>query len=181
LIDAPNKVLLVDGFNVLRSSARYDHLIEEMPDHTHGVYNRAREALLGDVAGFAGSNYIPIVVFDGGGNIRSTGEKSDIGGVQVVFSAAGKSADSVIEQMAYDYESQGFEVLVVTSDVTVQWTVLKSARVTRLSAVGFGDEVARLIKDGRRAQEQSTTQKTTLGARLDPKTAAALSRLARGE
>ena len=179
--DAPNKVLLVDGFNVLRSSGRYDHLIEEMPDHKHDVYNRAREALLGDVAGFAGSSYRPIVVFDGGGNAGSTGKSSAVGGVTVVFSAAGKSAYSAIEQMARDYESQGFEVLVVTSDATVQWTVLKSTRVTRLSAAGFGDEVARLIKDGRRTQEQAASQKTTLGARLAPDTAAALSRLARGE
>ncbi|MDR2106166.1 MAG: NYN domain-containing protein [Coriobacteriales bacterium] len=173
------KLLLVDGYNVLRSSDLYSHLTREMPDHTHDAFNRARQALLGDVATFAGREYEATVVFDGGGNPLSTGEPRDVAGVCVIFSPAGTTADSVIEGLARTAVEQGREVLVVTSDAATQWTVLRK-RVTRMSAAGFADEMRRIRQEVTETAEQQVG-KTTLAQRLDARTRETLERLARGE
>ena len=48
-----NKLLIVDGYNVLRSGQRYVHMRRE-EDYTHETFNKVREALISDVAAFAG-------------------------------------------------------------------------------------------------------------------------------
>ena len=49
-----NKLLIVDGYNVLRSGQRYVHMRRE-EDYTHETFNKVREALISDVAAFAGA------------------------------------------------------------------------------------------------------------------------------
>ena len=46
------KLLIVDGYNVLRSGSRYRHLRDAgpNPDYADDAFNRAREALVNDVA-----------------------------------------------------------------------------------------------------------------------------------
>jgi predicted RNA-binding protein with PIN domain len=173
------KVLLVDGYNVLRSSVFYSHLTEGMPDHTHDAFNLARQTLLTDVATFAGREYEATVVFDGGGNPLSTGEPRIVAGIRVIFSPAGVSADSVIEELAHAAVGQGREVLVVTSDAATQWTVLRG-RVTRMSAAGFAGEIRSVRQELTEVVEQQMS-KRTLAQRLDPRTRETLERLARGE
>lgn len=46
-----NKLLIVDGYNVLRSGQRYVHMRRE-EDYTHETFNKVREALISDVAAF---------------------------------------------------------------------------------------------------------------------------------
>ena len=172
------KTLLVDGYNVLRSSGYYAHLTDAMPDHTHDAFNTARQALIADVATFAGREYDATLVFDGGGNPSSTGEPQSVAGIKVIFSAAGVSADSVIEGLAHKAVDQGREVLVVTSDAATQWTILRG-RLTRMSAVDFTEEMHGIKQEVVEAAEQQAN-KRTLGERLDSKTREALERLARG-
>ncbi|MDR1183890.1 MAG: NYN domain-containing protein [Coriobacteriales bacterium] len=172
------KVLLVDGYNVLRSSGAYSHLTEGMPDHTHDAFNLARQTLVTDVATFAGREYEATVVFDGGGNPQSSGEPREVAGIHVIFSAAGTSADSVIEGLAREAVERGREVLVVTSDAATQWTVLRG-KVTRMSAAGFMDEMRGIHREVVEAADAQAT-KRTLADRLDPTTRVALERLARG-
>ena len=171
------KTLLVDGYNVLRSSDAYAHLTEAMPDHTHDAFNTARQALIADVATFAGHDYQATVVFDGAGNPGSTGEPSLEAGITVVFSPAGISADSIIEKLAHRAVEQGNEVVVVTSDATMQWTILRG-KVTRMSAAGFASEMQGIQREVKEAAERQMN-KRTLGDRLDSKTREALERLAR--
>ena len=117
------KILIVDGYNVLRSGSRYRSM-RHAPDYTFEKYNQVREALISDVAAFAGSEYRSVtVVFDGGDNPESAGKTQRIGVVKVVFSPYGSSADKVIERLAHDAREKNFEVLVVTSDATIQDTV----------------------------------------------------------
>ncbi|GHT78218.1 ribonuclease [Actinomycetota bacterium] len=184
---APNtkKVLLVDGYNVLRAGTRYSHLISaEKPDHSSDAFNAGREALLGDIAAFAGREYQATVVFDAAGNPKSRGEPQSFGGINVVFSPSGTSADSVIEAMAREAAAQNKEVLVVSSDANVQWTVM-GRQVQRMSAAGFcneleaeSQELTELITPGSPGVNTPAT-KNTLADRLDPKTRAALEQLAR--
>ena len=68
-----NKLLIVDGYNVLRSGQRYVHMRRE-EDYTHETFNKVREALISDVAAFAGTEYKAIIVFDGADNPESAGK-----------------------------------------------------------------------------------------------------------
>jgi predicted RNA-binding protein with PIN domain len=173
------KVLLVDGYNVLRSSGAYAHLAEGMPDHTHDAFNLARQALVTDVATFAGREYEATVVFDGGGNPQSTGEPRQVAGIRVIFSPTGVSADSVIEELARAAVERKSEVLVVTSDAATQWTVLR-AKVMRMSAVGFVDEMRGIRQELDEAADAQAS-KRTLAERIDPATREILERMARGQ
>ncbi|MDR3053610.1 MAG: NYN domain-containing protein [Coriobacteriales bacterium] len=171
------KVLLVDGYNVLRSGELYAFI--DADDHTHDAFNIARQTLVTDVATFAKGSYQATIVFDGASNPESTGAVRDVAGVDVVFSPAGKDADSVIEKLAQDAARAGHEVVVVTSDAHTQWTVFRD-RVTRMSAAGFCGEMRAIHRELAESNPQPIV-KTTLAARLDSQTRAALEQWARGK
>jgi predicted RNA-binding protein with PIN domain len=173
------RILLVDGYNVLRSSGAYSYLTERGPDYTDDAFNAAREALVGDVATFAGREFEATVVFDGGGNPYSTGEPQMISGVRVLFSQAGVTADSVIEKLARSAVAKGSEVLVVTSDAATQWTVL-GKKVTRMSAMGFTREVQSVQRSGDEVARAQAGRRT-LAERLDGGVRESLERMARGQ
>ncbi len=172
------KTLLVDGYNVLRSSGYYSHLTKAVPDHTDDAFNAGREALIADVATYAGREYEATIVFDGGGNPTSTGEAEKIAGINVIFSPTGVSADSVIEELASKAAAKGREVLVVTSDAATQWTVL-GGNVTRMSAAGFALEMQVVEQEVMEASEKQVS-KRTLGDRLSPDVRAAMERIVKG-
>ena len=134
-----DKVLIVDGYNVLRSGSRYKALTGD--DFTDDAFNRKREALLNDVANYAGREYEAVVVFDGGANVYSGGETEQFGGVKIIFSPAGSSADKVIERLAHNAREREREALVISSDASIQETVFGGG-VTRMSAEGFCRELA---------------------------------------
>ena len=132
-------LLIVDGYNVLRSGSRYARITQ--PDYTDDTFNTAREALINDVIDYAGRHTRAVIVFDGTFNEYSRGEVERIGGIQIMFSPAGQSADRVIEKLAYDARERNIDTLVVTSDATVQDTVFGGV-VARMSAEGFCREMA---------------------------------------
>ena len=134
-----DKLLIVDGYNVLRSGSRYKDMAGA--DYTDDAFNRKREALLNDVVTFAGNEYEAIVVFDGGANVYSDGEMETFGGVKITFSPAGSSADRVIEKLARNAREKLRETLVVSSDAAIQDTVFGTC-VARMSAEGFCRELA---------------------------------------
>ena len=111
------KLLIVDGYNVLRSGSRYKRI--KSPDYTDDTFNAARERLINDVVNFAGREWRAIIVFDGAQNEFSRGEVEKVGGVQIMFSPSGQSADKVIEKLAHDARERMIETLVVTSDATI--------------------------------------------------------------
>lgn len=168
-----NRVLIVDGFNVLRSGSRYKNISLSMPDYDHDWLNRARETLINDVVHYAGNEWDATVVFDGGGNAESTGEAKLVGGVKVVFSPAGSSADRIIEKLSHEARQRGFEVLVVTSDATVQDTVF-GLGVDRMSAEGFSIEIDRYYHEAVLDETPKPAQKRTVQDRIDSETLAKL-------
>ena len=149
------KLLIVDGYNVLRSGSRYRTLTD--PDYTDDAFNRARETLINDVINYAGREWHAIIVFDGGRNQFSTGETESIGGVRIMFSPAGSSADKVIEKLAHDARERMIETLVVSSDATIQDTV-------------FGLYYA----DAKLDETPKVAKKNTVASRIDPATLAKL-------
>ena len=173
--------MLVDGYNVIRAGSRYLHLAEQTPDHSQDAFNAAREALLSDVASFAGREYKATVVFDGAGNPSSAGERKTFGTVEYLFSPHRVSADTVIEELAHKAVQKGKEVLVVTSDATLQWTVF-GHKVVRMSAAGFCEEMQAIRQslDEISCQDSNfIARKTTLGERIDAEVAAKLEELTR--
>lgn len=171
MADRRDRILLVDGNNVIRAHRRYSSQT--------GDFSTVRSALVADVAAFAQGEYRATVVFDGVGVSGKVGEVERHAGIDVIFSGAGTEADSIIERLAREARQSGERVTVVTSDATTQWTVLGEG-VTRMSAVGFVDELAVTDRSwGERTQ--TSPGKLTLGDRLDPETYERLSRFARGE
>ena len=159
------KLLIIDGYNVLRSGNRYQGVSD--PDYTDDAFNRARERLINDTVNFAGRDWSAIIVFDGARNEFSRGEVETIGGVQVMFSPVGQSADKVIEKLAHDARERQRETLVVTSDGCIQDTVFGGG-VDRMSANAFCWEIAALQAEGELDSSPEVSQKNTLAQRLSP-------------
>ncbi|WP_080799190.1 NYN domain-containing protein [Arabiibacter massiliensis] len=171
------KLLLVDGYNVLRSGSRYRVAPEE--DYTDDTFNAAREMLINDVVNYAGRDFRAIIVFDGARNAFSNGEAEKVGGVSIVFSPAGQSADKVIEKLAHDARERQVETLVVTSDATIQDTTFGFG-VDRMSADGFSREVDRCYEEARLDDTPKAAVKNTVADRIDAATLAALKALRDG-
>ena len=97
----------------------------------------------------------------------------------VIFSRHGIDADSVIEKLSRTAREAGEDVVVVTSDAQMQWTVL-GGRVARMSADEFGGEIK--AEDAEwREHAPSGSSKGRLEDRLDAATRDRLSRWARGQ
>ncbi|MCL2818821.1 MAG: NYN domain-containing protein [Actinomycetia bacterium] len=126
--------MIIDGYNVIRQTAPYHALAER------GDLDQARDALIGDVAALATKNTKVTVVFDGTNNPNSVGEPVNQLGVTVIFSAHGRSADSVVEKLSHQMRDRGDSVEVITSDATIQWTVM-SGNVMRKSSREFAGEL----------------------------------------
>ena len=171
------RMLIVDGYNVLRSGRRYKSIAG--PDYTDDSFNTARERLINDVVNFAGNTWEAYVVYDGGGNEYSEGAVESVGRVKMMFSPAGSSADKVIERLAHEGRTRGLEVMVVTSDATIQDTVFGGG-VDRMSANGFSREIEMLEEDVREDEAPKVARKMTLGERIDADTLAILKALRDG-
>lgn len=168
-------LLVVDGYNVMRASARYDLLIDKTTDPKHfdtDPFDRARERVIADVAAYAQKKYECYLVFDGANNLSDIPRETKSAGIHVVYSRAGETADDVIERLVYLAHQQDREVVLVTSDMTIRQTV--ASGVATLSAqllVGelhVGDEA----RDA--CASVPTTSKMTLEERISPEARAKL-------
>ena len=159
------KILIVDGYNVLRSGSRYKQIAG--PDYTDDTFNNARETLINDVVSFAGHEWGAVIVFDGARNKFSTGNAESVGGVRIMFSPSGQSADKVIEKLAHDARERGVEALVVTSDATIQDTVFGGG-VDRMSANDFSWEMNNLLVENELDATPHISKKNTVADRIDP-------------
>lgn len=131
-------LLIIDGYNVLRSGSNYKLMFQD--DHTHEVFNTARDRLINDATSFSDNQTTVILVFDGAKNKESIGASQKVGNVEVIFSAAGQSADKVIEKLAREARSKYKDITVVSSDAAIQETVFAD-NVSRMSANDFSWEV----------------------------------------
>jgi predicted RNA-binding protein with PIN domain len=163
--------VIVDGYNVIHATSRYREVAER-------DIEAAREVLIADVAAYAQGEVTATIVFDGAANPRSDGQAHSVAGVEVVFSAYRKDADTVVEDLAGTHRRAGEEVLVVTSDAQTQWVVMGqgATRMSSAELVGNLDEM-----DGEMGEHASAgSGKATIEERIDEATRRRLRRWAEG-
>ena len=174
------ELLVVDGYNVIFSTPRYQALVDEGPSGPtrlgNDVHARSREALIADVAAFAAGQYRAVIVFDGGGNRNPERPSLSTGGVQLIFSAPGEEADEVIERLAVESRLRDEAVTVISSDTTIQATI-GGVPITRLSSDILVREAYDLDREREQIEFDNTRQRMTIGDRLDPATRAKLNAL----
>jgi predicted RNA-binding protein with PIN domain len=163
--------LIIDGYNVLRSAARYAAFgVDDLDE--------ARERLIADLGSRVVEGQSVTVVFDGAGNPGSDGIPRISGGVTVIFSPHGVEADAVIESLAAEARINGDETLIVTSDTATRWTAVGGA-VTVLRSSTFGDELTEDEADWRE-HAAPDRRRSTVDQRLDSVTKARMMRMRRG-
>ena len=165
------RALIVDGYNVIRSTPPYSFLAEDDLD-------AARAALVSDVSAFSAGEWRATVVFDGHNNRASDGSSHHVAGVTVIFSRFGMDADTVIESLARAARERGEETTVVTSDAETQWAVLGGS-IARMSSAEFSGE----LRDGSREWAEHAPAGSLAGRledRIEADTKLRLWRWARG-
>lgn len=159
------KLLIVDGYNAIRSGSRYQSI--NLPDFTDDYFNVARQRLLNDVIDYAGRGMEAIIVYDAADRKGDASKTETVGGVRVMFSALGQTADHLIEKLAHDARERGVETLVVTSDATIQDTVFGGG-VDRMSAEGFCQELGSMADDRKEKDAVAVSRKNTVADRVSP-------------
>lgn len=175
-------LLVVDGYNAIYASDAYEALIDdanaEGPSSkaariSHDPFDRAREALLAEVASFAAGSFEPVIVYDGARNLSGDRPERLIGGVRVIFSRAGRSADSVIEAIVTEARDAGRPVTLVTSDNTIRSTVA-GVPVSLMSSRLLVREVAAIQEERESDERLAGSARMTLEDRLSPQSRARL-------
>ena len=183
-------LLVVDGYNVIHGNTRYQVLIDEhagagaladvahlsRDPYGHDPYERAREALVADVAAYAQHSYDPVIVYDGAGNLNPDRPNRPVAGVEVVFSRTGESADTVIERLVTRARRENRDVLLVTSDNTIRFTV-GGVPVTTVSSQLLATNIEVVDRDVHESRDERTHARMTLKDRIDPATRAKLDAL----
>lgn len=170
-------LLVVDGYNVIFKSDRY---LARMDTTAPGdPFEQSRELLIGDVAAYAKGSYEPVVVFDAAGNVSPERPNLSRAGVRVIFSAAGESADTVIERLVTEEREAPRAVTVVTSDRTIRATV-GGIPVTRISSDVLVADVDALAVEYAQANAERQHQRMTLEDRLPADQRAKLWKLLHG-
>ena len=106
--------LIVDGHSIIFAWPELRRLHERRT-------SLAREALIKKLRDYQDWTGVrTVVVFDGKGSKVS--QSSDPGEIQIFYSRAGQTADSVVERLVAKYASQ-FRVTVATSDYVEEVTV----------------------------------------------------------
>lgn len=184
-------LLVVDGYNVIYGTPRYEALIDEhagagaladvahlsRDPYGHDPFDRVREVLISDVAAYAQGSYDPVIVFDAANNLSDERPNWDRAGVHVVFSRTGESADTVIERLVTSARHAEREVLLVTSDNTIRFTV-GGVPVTTVSSRLLAANIDAVNESVEQARgERGGGNHMALGDRLDPETREKLNRM----
>ena len=157
-----HELLVVDGYNVIFGTPRYEQLIDRPSPRQldHDPFDRARELL----------------VFDAAGNVNPDHPELRRAGVRMIFSPTGVTADTVIEKLVTDCRHEMRAVTVVTSDNAIRATV-GGIPVTRISSSMLAHEIDVLDDDREQARADRSPGRLTVEDLLDAETVAKLNRL----
>lgn len=137
------RTIIVDGYNVIHACDRYKQL------RKHGA--KATEKLVLDLINLAGGlGAFITVVFDG----RGSGSEDQIGGVKVIYSGDGVSADSLIEALVFGLSGEE-DVAVCTADLEQQRVVGRHG-IRRITP----RELEQMMAEERREWQDALDRKT---------------------
>lgn len=180
-------LLVVDGYNVIHGTMPYQAMIDEhagagaladvaslsRDPYGHDPFDAAREALVSDVAAYAQGTYDAVIVFDAAGNLSDARPNFSRAGVRMVFSATGESADTVIERLVTKAREDMRDVLLVTSDNTIRFTV-GGIPVTTVSSQLLATNMEAVRRDVRTLRDERAHMRMTVEDRLTPEARAKL-------
>ena len=183
-------LLVVDGYNVIYGTMPYKSLIDEhagagaladvahlsRDPYGHDPFERARESLITDVAAYAQGSYEPVIVFDAAGNLSDERPNFSRAGVRVVFSRTGESGDAVIERLVTGARKRDRDVLLVTSDNTIRFTV-GGIPVTTVSSQLLASNIEITNREVESARQERSYSRMTLADRLSPEQREKLNKL----
>ncbi len=128
--------LLIDGYNIIFA---WKELKELAGDNLQA----ARDALIEKVANYQGYRQINIIlVFDAYKVQNNAGEVVKYNGIDIVYTKEAETADTYIERVTHEIGKK-YRVTVATSDHHEQCIIWGNG-ATRLSAVGFIEEISRI-------------------------------------
>ena len=153
--------LLVDGYNVLNSWQEFKQLRVENLEH-------ARELLLAKTSEYGAFKGLNVVLVFDATDAQGMAHEERRGGICVVFTSEGETADTWIEKKTYELVQAGERVFVVTSDYAQQIFVL-GAGAYRISAREFREEYqsARKKIQERGRKEMEGKARSEVGSRLN--------------
>ena len=163
---------IIDGYNVIHAWPELSTLV--------GDLSEARDRLIQIMTEYgAYENYDIIVVFDALYTADEAHEEKRGSHVTILFTAAGETADSCIERLAYELVRARREVHVVTSDGAEQ-SVILGAGAYRLPPGEFRKRVRRVKEKLRRDYLEAPIFPLTrneIRSHIDKETAEKLDRL----
>lgn len=166
-------LLIVDGYNIINAWPELIKLKNESFEH-------ARDKLLDILADFYGSTQCPIiVVFDAYMVKKGTGYKVSSGGLEVIFTSEGETADSCIERLVSQLPRET-RVIVATSDWAQQRLVMGQGAL-RLSARELLNRVNEVRKQNSFKMNSLRKNGTTLDDAINPDLKETLEKWRRGK
>lgn len=135
-------IIIIDGYNVLRTAERYAQLAGQAPnfkDWTDEAWNAAREALLNDVFQIIDKSDQAFIVYDAAKRISSVTHDpidSKIKNVEIIFTKHDETADTRIQKLSHSFRERGMEVQIVSSDLGIQDATM-NMHVARTSSREF--------------------------------------------
>ena len=127
------KYFIVDGYNLI-------HAMDETRQLAAENLDLARNRLMDLMYGYAEfTGIFTVIVFDAYRVKDSENRHDNRGKLSVVYTAAGESADMLIEKTANEI-GRSYSVSVVTDDSMIRLSALRSG-VLRLSCKEFGEEI----------------------------------------
>lgn len=165
-------VLVVDAYNVIHDWWRPQDKV---------ALGMCRERLLNELASYASTEDVrTIVVFDAG-LVPGKAVRDEQAGLEVVFSAADETADTVIERLCFELSASAPAITVATSD-RVQAQVVFGKGVFRMSAPHLKATIERARQEAKRLMKAKRRQDKShrLEHTLDASTWARLEQWRRG-
>ncbi|MBE5780278.1 MAG: NYN domain-containing protein [Clostridiales bacterium] len=161
-------ILIADGYNILMAWETAKRM----------ELSHAREMLMDKMDNYAGATETRcILVFDGHQVENNPGSVEQHGGVEVVYTRTGQSADQYIERLCYELSRVKAKLSVVTGDGLIQSLALGMGAL-RITPKEF---IVEMERAGREAMGHATSgqQKNHLFSGVDADTLMALERMRR--
>lgn len=166
-----NEFLIVDGYNIIYAWPEFEKLRESSLDH-------ARSRLIDILANYSPlSGQKVLVVFDAH-HAKNHPERAEvIGGVEVIYTQQGETADALIERLVGSLSKEG-TVYVATSDWAEQRTIFGRGAY-RLTPAELKAQIERLKRESEERYSQDLPVDSYLENRLLIKTRTQLEELRR--